>query len=139
MKLQRLSQTPAVTLGRFLTDKGEEICKTLELPWRNNATGISCIPAGSYTARRRYSPDNQCDVFEIANVDGRQNIEIHHGNTVRDTKGCILVGMRFDDLMGISAVMNSDVAFARLMTVMRGIDLFPIDVLDIDAALKASA
>ena len=139
MKLQRLTQTSAVTLGHLLTDSSEELCKTLELPWRDNATGISCIPAGHYTARRRFSPEHRCDLFEIEHVPNRQNVEIHHGNTTIDTKGCILVGVRFGTLAGERAVLDSDLAFARLMTLLRGIDSFPIDVVDVESNEEVAA
>ena len=33
--------------GMLITDAGYN-CKTLELPWRKNMTGISCIPSGEY-------------------------------------------------------------------------------------------
>jgi len=68
MKLQRLMQTSVATCGRLCSDTNEERCKSLELPWRENATGISCIPAGHYTAKRRFSPEHRLDVFEIEHV-----------------------------------------------------------------------
>ena len=131
MKLQRFIQTSAGTSGCLLSDTNEELCKSLELPWRENAKGISCIPAGHYTAKRRFSPEHHRDVFEIEQVPNRENIEIHHGNTVKDTKGCILVGMRFGKLGGMPAVLDSDVAFEKLMAALQGIDSFPIQIIDV--------
>ncbi|HEY1114960.1 MAG TPA: DUF5675 family protein, partial [Chitinophagaceae bacterium] len=34
---------------------GELVCYTIELPWRENETGVSCIPEGRYRLARRYS------------------------------------------------------------------------------------
>ena len=125
-------QNAAVTCGHLLDDNGKEVCKTLELPWRDNATSISCIPAGTYAAQRRYSPEHQCDVFEIGNVPGRHDVEIHHGNTTRDTRGCVLVGTRFGMLDGVRAVLDSNVAFGRLMAGLEGRDRFALEVADAD-------
>ena len=70
------------------------------------------------------------DVFEIEHVPHRENIEIHHGNTTKDTKGCILVGIRFGTLDDDQAVLRSDLAFANLMGALVGIESFDIDVTD---------
>ncbi len=35
---------------------GDEICKTIELPWLENQRRISCIPEGTYVIKKRYSP-----------------------------------------------------------------------------------
>ena len=139
MKLQRLMQTSVATCGRLFSDTHEELCKSLELPWRENATGMSCIPAGHYTAKRRFSPEHRLDVFEIEHVQNRQHIEIHHGNTTKDTRGCILVGMRFGTLDGMQAVLDSDLAFARLMTALHGIDSFPIQIIDVEGTQEVLA
>lgn len=47
------------------------------------------------------------DVYEITEVDGRTNIQIHVGNTIKDTTGCICLGMKRGDLGGKAAVLNS--------------------------------
>ena len=36
-----------------LTFEGEVICRTIELPWRNNLPRLSCIPVGSYKLEKR--------------------------------------------------------------------------------------
>lgn len=60
---------------------------TLELPHGQ------CIPAGTYNAGIYPSPKYGRMVIMLKNVPGRTNIEIHHGNYVTDTTGCILVGV----------------------------------------------
>lgn len=42
------------TNGYLIADK-ELICKTIELPWRQNQRSISCIPEGVYQLVLRYS------------------------------------------------------------------------------------
>ncbi|QQD12382.1 DUF5675 family protein [Sphingobacterium sp. UDSM-2020] len=37
----------------ILTFEGEVICRTIELPWRNNLERLSCIPVGSYKLEKR--------------------------------------------------------------------------------------
>lgn len=93
--IQRIRQNAVVTLGTLsiIDDTRLNIfnCKTLELPWKNNARGISCIQAGKYTCRK-YHSEKFGDCFHIENVLNRDGILIHAGNTTHDTKGCILVG-----------------------------------------------
>src|SRR5690606_39271253 len=50
------------------------------------------IPTGSYSASLYHSPKFQRTVIRLDNVPGRTDIEIHVGNYVADTTGCILVG-----------------------------------------------
>lgn len=80
------------TLGRLtgpgLPDKG---VVTLELPWKLNRKYISCIPTGRYEVVPYLSPTKGF-VYMLNHVSGRTEIEIHTGNTLRDIKGCILVG-----------------------------------------------
>lgn len=89
------------TIGHIQTQEGTTLCVTLEELWHDddrNGLGDknrSRIPAGSYVAFRRKSPAHGGqELFELRNVPGRGNIQIHAGNTTKDTLGCILVGTR---------------------------------------------
>lgn len=72
---------------------------TLELPWRENRRGVSCIPVGAYTLSP-YSSPSFPNHYEIEGVTGRDSILIHSGNWAGDTSrgfksdsnGCVLVG-----------------------------------------------
>ena len=68
---------------------------TLELPWRNNEHRVSCIPIGIYLVE--YMAESESgevkDAYRITNVPDREGILIHRGNTVHDSKGCLLIGM----------------------------------------------
>lgn len=86
--LQRLYLTSQATIG-VLCHAGVPVCYTLELPWRQNALKISCIPAGVYPCNaEKWS-------FRLPYVKDRNGILIHAGNTVNDSRGCILVGKSF--------------------------------------------
>lgn len=97
---------PDCTIGRLRC--GDFQCFTLELPWRDNARGISCIPAGNYSARLYDSPRHGM-VALLDGVPGRSMIEIHAGNYTTQIEGCILVGdsICYLDDDGIPDVTNS--------------------------------
>lgn len=68
---------------------GQEICKTIELPWRSNAPRISCIPEGSYILLKRFSSRFHWH-FIVQGVPGRSAILIHPANdALRELRGCI--------------------------------------------------
>ncbi|HEX6462802.1 MAG TPA: DUF5675 family protein [Vicinamibacterales bacterium] len=91
--LRRIKQNAYATYGRL------DSFVTAELPWRDNAPDISCIPAGTYTAERYLSPDHGYVVFRLIDVPGRGYIELHIGCLpARDSKGCILLGSKFGDV-----------------------------------------
>lgn len=120
IKLKLVRETPLktdCTLGVLrLNDKA--ICCTLEPPWLDNKKGSS-IPVGSYIVTRYRSPSKnpQLDyqVFLLHDVPGRDYIEIHIGNTVKDTKGCILVGRTYSTLNGQRALLHSTETMRRLL------------------------
>ena len=72
-----------------LTFNGEEICKTVELPWRDNRPRVSCIPEGKYRLRKRISPKFK-EHFEVMDVKDRRFILFHPGNDAgKELRGCI--------------------------------------------------
>lgn len=73
-------------------------CKTLELPWKNNASNISCIPTGTYQVTWSFSPSRLKYTYRVQNVPGRSGILFHVGNYFKDIKGCILLGSGLVDL-----------------------------------------
>ena len=92
------------TLTLFDGRKKVFTCKTLELPWRDNESNISCIPTGTYQATKRVS-NKYKHSYHVKNpgkdqVVDRQWILIHPGNFYTDIRGCILLGKAFIDLNG---------------------------------------
>lgn len=112
LTLKRINSSNECVLGVLELDD-KEICKTLELPWRDNQKGISCIPVGEYKLSP-YPSSKFGEVYIVNDVPNRTGILIHTGNTVLDIEGCILVGDSYGKLNGKSAVLNSRQAFKIL-------------------------
>ena len=110
--------TPTATVG-YMYYGGLFECFTLELPWLDNARGISCIPAGTYECKKHRSP-SKGDCISVMDVRGRDNILIHAGNFTRNTEGCILVGKMITDLNadGIPDVSNSKDTLTKLLNTL---------------------
>lgn len=70
------------------------------------------IPTGEYKAFMRESPSNG-RVIELKNVKNRSYIQIHVGNYLRDTQGCILVGKKRS--VRLPAVLQSKSAMKELL------------------------
>jgi hypothetical protein len=96
---------------------GDFQCFTLELPYKDNAKNISCIPPTTYIGRKHLSQKNG-NVISIGNVIGRTGIQIHTGNYTRQIAGCILVGdsVKFLDGDNIPDVTNSRKTLKELLT-----------------------
>ncbi len=94
-------------------------CSTLELPWKDNKTNVSCIPEGSYWLEKYNSP-SKGEVFLFSNVKGRTMVEIHKGNFNRDILGCVLVGQGFSDIDrdGYLDVHTSKRTMEKLLEIM---------------------
>lgn len=91
--LQRDYEDASGTHGRLFSEYGDFLgVYTLEEPWKENARRVSCIPAGEYRCKD-FSGMKFQDVWQVLNVPNRDAILIHAGNTIRDTEGCILVGL----------------------------------------------
>lgn len=103
------------TVGVLIHSSGFR-CYTLELPNKDNASNISCIPKGSYRAFKRVSAKNG-NVIELEAVPKRSNIQIHAGNYTRNVQGCILVGDSIKDIDGdgIPDVTNSGNTLKKLL------------------------
>ena len=77
-----------------------EFAKTIELPWRDNQRGISCIPSGRYEVELTWSPRYKKPLYLVKDVEKRSGIRIHSANYAgahdfgyrRDLLGCIALG-----------------------------------------------
>jgi hypothetical protein len=79
---------PNGTNGK-LKCKGKSICNTIELPWRENETRVSCIPEGKYFIKKRYSQKFQWHL-EVLDVKNRSLILFHPANNaLQELNGCI--------------------------------------------------
>ena len=91
------------------------ICCTLELPWKQNKSRISCIPTGLYKTVVYQSP-TKGKVWLLKDVPGRSMIEIHIGNFPKDILGCIAVGDSF--FRDRPGVLNSKKTFDFMWSVL---------------------
>jgi hypothetical protein len=90
-----------------------KICDTLE-------PLVPVIPAGNYKVRlfvsSHWMEKSLCPLpFYVLKLYGNnidyRDFEIHPGNTISDTKGCVLVG----DFNGKSMLLNSQITFIKLL------------------------
>lgn len=112
--LARFASNADYTAGAVMV-RGTPFCVAIELPWRDNQRGVSCIPAGDYTIYTRHtSPGFGKNVWLVMDVPGRSDILWHAANRAAELKGCIAPGTTFGALKGEFAVMQSRDALNRL-------------------------
>lgn len=128
MKLTRDDQNDTRTYGTLTDETGAVFCQTLELPWLDNAHGVSCIPSGTYRCTKRWSPKHMTDVFGVDRVPARSDIEIHAGNTPKDSLGCILLGTERGAIDGVDAVLHSRIAVGALMAKFHDTISFTLEI-----------
>ncbi|MBX9893097.1 MAG: hypothetical protein K2Y12_12305 [Chitinophagaceae bacterium] len=89
MKLELIrTYYPDGVNGELLID-GVKVCNTIELPWKENQSRVSCIPEGKYELTKRYSQRFKWHLL-LNNVVNRSYILIHAFNdAVKESKGCI--------------------------------------------------
>lgn len=94
LTLNRVTFAPDCPTYGVLLSQGFPLCVTLELPWKDNAHDVSCIPPGDYRVTKFNSP-SKGPVFLLHDVPNRSMVEMHVANTVNDLLGCIGVGRAF--------------------------------------------
>lgn len=109
---------PEFTLGVFFV--GETVFRTIERPWADNKTNISCIPAGTYICRwlPRSSSGKYRNVWWLQDVPGRSGVLIHSGNYYWHSTGCIILGKRHGRLGKDTAVLSSHAAMRELREIV---------------------
>ena len=88
------------TPGRLTVPEVGFACDSLELPWRNNETGKSCILPDTYACGTWFSPHLARMVLRLADKNGRKDCLVHNGNFAGDVDeneetqvhGCTEVG-----------------------------------------------
>lgn len=106
--LRRLTDNGVQTLGLMSCEGGKTI-HTLELPWKDNARRISCIPKGQYNVVPRFVPKFK-NHFHVLDVPGRDWILFHSAAYHTDIQGCIAPGLGLLDMNGDG---NLDVVNSR--------------------------
>ncbi len=94
---------------------GQEICKTIELPWKENQRRTSCIPEGVYRIKKRYSSKFKWHL-EILKVRNRSYILFHPANHAKkELNGCIAP---VSELIGEGQGSRSRLAFDKLKDIV---------------------
>jgi len=113
--LKRVSKTNLGTFGVLLelvADGEVPYCVTLE-------PVVPIIVPGKYYCTKYLSPKRGYEVYLLNNVPGHSFVEIHVGNTIKDTEGCILVGSSFAPIVGkqqVDGISMSKITFKKLMS-----------------------
>jgi hypothetical protein len=81
----------APVTGELLVE-GQHFCYTIELPWRENARDVSCIPLGAYPVVMAMSHHFGRPMPLYVGVPGRTAAELHAANTIADLLGCTGLG-----------------------------------------------
>lgn len=88
------------------------LCYCIELPWKDNARSISCIPEGRYPLVKRYS-ERFKDHLLVKNVSNRSLILLHPANiALSQLRGCISPVVK---LTGIGVGIQSKIALKRVL------------------------
>jgi len=98
LELQRISLLPDRTLGELSIEENnsskKKFCDTLERAYREKKIeGETCIPYGTYKVDFTYSSHFKRNMPVLLDVPDFEAIEIHPGNDIQDSRGCILVGI----------------------------------------------
>lgn len=130
--LKRIAKKNDYTIGRLYIKKmvldeylaGEEleyVCDTLEPKWRDYAKGArkikgkSAIPEGRYPVVITYSPKFKQWLPLLVNVARFFGIRFHAGCTVKDTQGCILVGLNLKKGMVLNSRKYVDIIKSKIV------------------------
>lgn len=121
--LFRIQGSNQGTLGLWLTTGFQ--ARTIELPWRDNQSNISCIPAGEYPVVYRYSRKFKHHYW-IQEVVDRGWILAHNGiwagNTDEGYKthshGCVIMGKYHGRYQGQDCVFISKATLRAFVNFM---------------------
>lgn len=123
--LTRAETSDEGTFGLFTVDDRSYFSG--ELPDRDNALNLSCIPKGTYSCVWNYSPKLRRKAYLII-VPNREGVRIHSANFMGDdTKGfkkqlngCIALGQRLGQMDGQKALLLSRPAVREFEDYMQG-------------------
>lgn len=105
-------------------------CDTLEPQWRDLKTqqkvkGQTAIPEGKYKIVMAPSAKFGKNMPYLLDVPQFEGIMIHPGNTVDDTKGCILVGVKSG-----TGLLVSRITFEKIMKILNSEVDNTIEIID---------
>ena len=124
LKIVRLEHTDAGTRGVLLVN-GDMFATTMERPWEDNEKSISCVPKGTYKAKK-YTSKHHGKTLCLADVVNRSGILFHVGNTMGDSEGCILLGEGF--AKSSYSITSSAAAMARFKELIATATTFTVQI-----------
>ncbi len=127
--LKRISQSSEGSFG-VLLEGSTPFLLTCERPWKGNAPDISCIKEGEYRCKRVDSP-HFGNTFEVCDVKGRSHILFHSGNTIEDSRGCILLGTSFGKIGKTPAILSSRKGMSLFLSKTSTVDAFTLTILSV--------
>ena len=112
-----------------LSFRGVRICSTIELPWLQNKSRVSCIPEGKYALMKRYSQRFGWHL-QVMNVNNRALILIHPANdAMKELKGCIApVSILKSEGKGLRSRIALDKVKAIVFPVLEKDQLFYLNI-----------
>lgn len=133
-KLERQRYTDESIIGSFYID-GEFQCFSLELPWRDNKRGISCVPVGVYDLVPHMYKGKLKTVALVNKELGvlhfndetatRSTILIHPGNWPSEIDGCILAG----EVAKVNSVFSSRDAVTALIEKIQRLNIKQLEII----------
>ena len=146
IKLIRDTFRPLSTQGKLYFNN-EYICETLEDKCRDlnhdgdlndsgetKVYGQTAIPSGTYKMTIVYSAHFKRNVFLLHGIENYAGVLIHTGNYIKDTLGCVLVGLN----RGTDCVLRSKEAMDKLMN-KTGIQFSEYEIQIIDSVIAEAA
>lgn len=108
-----------------------------ELPWRDNASNFSCIPAGTYECVQTYSNRFRRNLYLVEKVPGRTGVRIHPANFMGDISklmlcqlnGCIALGEKIGVMESQKAVLVSRPAVEKFEKALN-FQFFQLEIID---------
>lgn len=123
MKKVILKRRPSIPMGTFgVISVDNLVLFTVELPWKDNANNVSCIPTGKYRCSWTKSPRLKKFTYGVMNVPKRAGIRIHSGNFAFQFLGCIGLGLTNGVMDGKRGVFSSVSAVRRFEKLLDGQD-----------------
>ena len=120
--LRRIWNDERSTLGVIRIEglESEPPFCTMELPWKDNALRVSCIPAGNYPWEKWHSPTFKREVIRLRDesVMPRSAILCHVANAPTEILGCIAPGMRWAEWHSGWGVASSKMALDKIMAAL---------------------
>lgn len=140
--LVRERENTFATYGTLKDRDGEEVCKTLELPWVDadkdgkRDKNKSRIVAGTYLVKRRLDSPKHGNCFELQDVPDATDVQIHVANLPDELLACIALGTAFgnvqrkQDPVALPGIVSSKTAVDAFMRRMAGVDVWTLAIVD---------